>query len=84
MEKNLKSISNVILSRMFTLRTVVVTQSTQVKQRKKTADQHFIRGGEVHNGLLSLTLIRLGFLRLVFSLGDHFDTPFIFEQKQKF
>ena len=54
---------------MFTLRTVVVTQSTQVKQRKKTADQHFIRGGEVHNGLFKFNPNEAGLFETSFFLG---------------
>ena len=54
---------------MFALRTVVVTQSTQVKQRKKTADQHFIRGGEVHNGLFKFNPNEAGLFETSFFLG---------------
>ena len=54
---------------MFTLRTVVVTQSAQVKQRKKTADQHFIRGGGVQNGLFKFNPNKAGLFNSSFFLG---------------
>ena len=54
---------------MFTLRTVVVTQSAQVKQRKKTADQHFIRGGGVQNGLFKFNPNKAGLFDSSFFLG---------------